>query len=85
MFGTGIIGSILPLYAKAFDVSYSAVGLVISAFGLARILLDLTAGGRADRWRRRPLLLMGITIFSITGVIVAFAPNLYYPVRVCFI
>lgn len=85
MLGTGIVGPILPLYAKAFGVSYSVVGLVISAFGFARILLDVPAGTLADRWGRRPLLLLGIAIFSATGVIAAFAPNIYYLILARFV
>lgn len=85
MLGTGIIGPILPLYAKAFGVSYAVVGMMISAFGLARILMDLPAGTLADCWGRRPLLLIGMAVFSTTGLIAAFAPNIYFLVLARFI
>lgn len=85
MLGTGIVGPILPLYAKAFGVSYAAVGTVISAFGLARILIDVPAGTLADRWGRRPLLLIGMAVFSTTGLIAAFAPNIQFLILSRFI
>lgn len=85
MLGAGIVGPILPLYAKAFGVSYAAVGMMISAFGLARILVDVPAGTLADRWGRRPLLLIGMAVFSTTGVIAAFAPNIHFLILARFI
>ena len=50
MLGQGVIGPVLPLYAKDFGVSAAMVGASISVFGLARILINLPAGMLSDRF-----------------------------------
>jgi multidrug resistance protein len=77
MLGVGIVGPILPLYAESFRVSYSVVGLVVGAFGIARIFFDIPAGSLGDRFGRRPFVILGLFIFSATGLIAAFAGSIY--------
>ena len=38
MAGQGVVGPVLPLYARNFNVSAAVVGLTFTAFGLARLL-----------------------------------------------
>jgi len=78
MLGVGIVGPILPLYAAAFTVSYSLVGMVISSFGLARAFVDVPAGWLTDRWGRKPLILIGMAIFGVAALLAAFAGNIYH-------
>lgn len=65
MLGFGIVGPILPQYVLTFNVSYTLAGLVISAFPLARILVNFPAGILADRIGRRRPLLLGISIVTL--------------------
>eukprot|EP00873_Tetraselmis_striata_P024724 jgi/Tetstr1/444988/TSEL_032797.t1 len=53
------LGPVLPIFAKEFDVSMAAVGTTVSAFAIARLLLNLPSGIVADRIGRRPLLVIG--------------------------
>ena len=63
--GFGAMVPSLPLYAKSFGVSASAIGLAVAAYGLARFLAVLPGGQLADRWGRRPVLAIGGIISAV--------------------
>jgi DHA1 family multidrug resistance protein-like MFS transporter len=75
MLGVGIISPILPLYAVTFGVSYSLVGIVVSIFGLTRMLTDMPAGLLVDKVGKRPLLLIGLCLFAVAAIIAVFAAS----------
>ncbi len=64
MAGQGIISPVLPLYAKALDVSTVMIGATVTAFGLARLVTNIPAGLFADRHGRRALLIGGPLIVA---------------------
>jgi MFS family permease len=57
--GFGSIVPTLPLYAKSFGVSASAIGMAIAVYGLARFVIAVPSGQLADRFGRRPTLALG--------------------------
>ena len=65
MAGQGVVGPVLPLYASNFGVSTSVVGLTLTVFALARLILNIPAGIIADRFGRRILLVGGPVLTSI--------------------
>ena len=77
MLGQGIIGPVLPLYAKDFNVSATMIGASISVFGLARILLNLPAGVLSDRFGRRLLLVAGPAITALGSFLSAAAGDIW--------
>ncbi|HEX7097640.1 MAG TPA: MFS transporter [Acidimicrobiia bacterium] len=68
MTGQGILGPVLPVFARRFGVSVAAVGVVVAAFGLARLLLNVPLGWLSDRWGRRFLLVGGPLVVSVSMV-----------------
>lgn len=44
MLGIGMVSPVLPQYASAFGVNITMVGLIITAFGIARIILIFLLG-----------------------------------------
>ena len=76
MLGQGITGPTLPLFAKTFGVSTAAVGLTLSVFAGARMLVNLPSGIAADRWGRRFLLVGGPLLAGVGGLLSATATNL---------
>ena len=77
MLGQGVIGPVLPLYAKDFGVSAAMVGATISVFGLARMLLNLPAGILSDRFGRRLLLVGGPAITALGSLLSAAAGDIW--------
>ena len=65
MAGQGLVGPVLPLYARDFGVSATVVGLTLTVFALARLILNVPAGLIADRFGRRILLVGGPILTSI--------------------
>jgi len=65
MAGQGVVGPVLPLYARNFGVSATMVGLTLTVFALARLILNIPAGLIADRFGRRILLIGGPILTSI--------------------
>lgn len=65
MAGQGVVAPVLPLYAAEFGVGATMVGLTLTVFALARLILNIPAGMAADRFGRRILLVGGPIVTSI--------------------
>ncbi len=76
MLGVGLANPIVPLFAESFRVSYTLVGFAVGAYGLARLVFEIPAGSWADRFGRRPLLNIGLLMFTISGIIAYFAGDI---------
>ncbi len=67
--GFGFVSPILPKFVGELGVSPARigtlVGLAITAYGIARVSMDLPAGKLAQRWGRRPALILGPALMSI--------------------
>lgn len=57
--GFGALIPVLPLYAQAFGVAASAIGITIAIYGLARMLSAMPAGRLADLLGRRRSMAIG--------------------------
>jgi len=66
MMGMSLSSSFLPLLANELDPSGVLVGLVVSAWFLSRIFIELPAGIISDRVGRRRLLVTGLGL-SLVG------------------
>jgi MFS family permease len=77
MMGFGMIAPVIPLYGRTFDVSSTMIGLLVTSFGLARLVSNIPAGRLADRIGRRKLLIVGPLISSL-GAFLAFLANDYW-------
>ncbi|MEX2446595.1 MAG: MFS transporter [Dehalococcoidia bacterium] len=65
MMGQGVIAPVLPLFRDQFDATSAQIGLTLTSFGLARVLLNVPMGIVADRYGRRVLLLSGPAIAAV--------------------
>lgn len=65
MAGQGVVVPILPLYAAEFGVGAAVIGLTLSFFALARLILNVPSGILADRRGRRVLLVGGPLVTAV--------------------
>ncbi|MEM7339445.1 MAG: MFS transporter [Actinomycetota bacterium] len=77
MAGQGVVSPVLPFYARDFGVSTAVVGLTFTAFGLARLVLNVPAGLWADRAGRRVLLVGGPILTAIGMIGSGLAPSIW--------
>ena len=75
MMGISIIAPVLPSYALSFGVSLALVGLLISAFAVARVLLDIPAGIFSSRFGMKRFMLIGLGIIAVSSIAAGLATD----------
>lgn len=65
MAGQGVISPVLPLFAEDLGVGAAVIGLTLSFFALARLILNVPLGILSDRYGRRMLLVSGPLVTSL--------------------
>jgi len=65
----------LPATAQALDVSAGTVQLTITLYLIGLAIGQLVYGPVSDRFGRRPVLLVGLALFTLAGAASAAAPN----------
>jgi MFS family permease len=64
--GFGIIVPAIPLFARSFEVSNAAVGLIISLFALTRFASGLFSGKLVDKFGERTVFAVGVALVAIS-------------------
>lgn len=72
-----MLAPMLSLYGKSFGVAEWAVGLVITAFGVGRLVMDLPAGLIAEKFGRRFLVWAGPTLVGFASLGAALADDFH--------
>lgn len=75
MLGVGVVSPILPTYAESFGVSHTLMGIFMASFGVARLVMDLPSGQVSDRYGRKPMMMIGLAVFLLSGLVAGFAYN----------
>jgi len=76
MAGAGLVLPILPLFARSsFGVGYGAVGVLVSAYGLARLVFDLVAGAIVDRFGERVTAVCGLAVIALGSALTGMASS----------
>ncbi|OWU85163.1 multidrug MFS transporter [Oceanicola sp. 22II-s10i] len=66
----------LPRIASYFDAPYALVQLAIAGYMAANAVLQIFIGPLADKFGRRPVLLIGLAIFCLATLGCLFAPTI---------
>src|SRR5689334_5077563 len=74
MVGLSMVSPILPLYGRTFAVNGVLIGLIVSAYPIARLFTNTPAGRLADRFGRGPLLLAGMSFTVASSIVCGLAP-----------
>jgi MFS family permease len=69
--GTSLMSPILDLLIDPFGASTANIGLMMSVFSAPAIVLVPVGGVLADRYGRRPVLIIGLILFGIGGSAIA--------------
>jgi MFS family permease len=73
--GFGIIAPTIPLFANSFGVNNAQVGLIISAFALARFASGLFSGKLVDKFGERIVYTAGVGFVAVTAFAAALAQS----------
>jgi multidrug resistance protein len=76
MVGLTMVIPLLPYYATDFGADATMVGVLISAFAVAQLLVAPSWGRFSDRYGRRPAILAGLLLTSVAYLLFAFAGSL---------
>ncbi len=76
MVGLTMIIPLLPFYAEAFGASGLVVGILISAFSVAQLVVAPVWGRFSDRYGRRPAILAGLLLTGGSYVLFAYAGSI---------
>ncbi len=77
MAGQGVVAPILPSFAQSFGVSTFMIGLTLTSFALARMVLNVPLGLLSDRRGRRVLLVGGPIVTAVGMFGSGFAPDIW--------
>jgi len=77
MVGLAMIVPILPFYATNFGASAAVVGLLISSFSIAQLLVAPVWGRFSDRYGRRPAILACLLVTAVAYVLFGFAGSVW--------
>ncbi len=65
MIGSGMMVPVLSLYAATFGVTSTLVGMLMTVFGIGRLLSNYPGGFLSQRLGRRPVLIAGAFVIGI--------------------
>lgn len=67
----------LPEIGKYFSTNEFLVGLTLTIFFLMFAVSMIIFGPLSDKYGRKPILILGTTIYTIASIICIFSPNIY--------
>lgn len=78
MLGLFMILPVLSLFAEQLEGStHTLIGLAMSIYGLPQVILQIPFGLLSDRFGRKKIILIGLSLFFIGSVIAAFSTTIY--------
>jgi MFS family permease len=78
MFGLFMVLPVLVIFANDYEgASATLVGIAIGAYGLTQALLQLPFGMWSDRIGRKPVILIGLIIFTLGSALAASADSIW--------
>ena len=65
----------IPAMAASFDVSTGEIQITLASLNLGAAIGQIVYGPLADRFGRRPVIIVAMSVFSLTGFATVIAPN----------
>jgi MFS family permease len=67
--GFGMVGPVRVLYAQAHGASLEIIGAMASSYLIANFLFQYPGGWLADRWGRKPVMIIGLALQAILSLV----------------
>ena len=78
MIGSGMMVPVLSLYAATFGVTSTLVGMLMTVFGIGRLVSNYPGGWLSQRLGRRPLLIAGAVFIGVGCIGAALTDDFYW-------
>lgn len=78
MIGSGMMVPVLSLYAASFGVTSTLVGMLMTIFGVGRLVSNYPSGFLSQHLGRRPLLIAGAVVIGVGCVGAAITDDFYH-------
>ena len=77
MMGLFMVMPVLAVAAMDYpDYSPLLVGLAVGGYGLTQAALQIPMGMMSDKWGRKPVILLGLSVFAIGSFVAAYADSM---------
>ncbi|CEG22741.1 Tetracycline resistance protein, class B [Planococcus massiliensis] len=73
--GIGLVIPVTPTIMNELNISGTVVGYMVSAFALAQLIMSPIAGKWVDKFGRKPMIIIGLLIFSISELLFGIGKN----------
>jgi len=70
-----LVTPLLPAIRSGLGVSLASIGTFVSAYGMARLIVDLPSGMLVSRVGPRSIALVGVSLNCVASVVAVFAPS----------
>lgn len=80
MLGMFLILPVFALYAETLPggENHTLIGLALGMYGLTQAALMIPFGMASDRFGRKPVIIVGLVIFTLGSFLSAWAPDIYW-------
>lgn len=75
MLGMFLVLPVLALHAHSMSQDMRMVGLAMAMYGLTQALLQLPLGVLSDKWGRKKVIYLGMSVFALGSFMAAFAQS----------
>ncbi|WP_338519789.1 MFS transporter [Alteromonas gracilis] len=77
MMGLFMVMPVLAVAAMNYpDYSPLLVGLAVGGYGLTQAALQIPMGMMSDKWGRKPVILLGLSVFAVGSFVAAYADSM---------
>lgn len=79
MLGLFMVMPVLAVAATKYsDYSVMLVGVAIGGYGLTQAALQIPMGMLSDKWGRKPVILLGLSVFAAGSIMAAMADSMWW-------
>ena len=65
--GNGMVWSVIAVYGQSMGATAAVVGLMVSSYGGARLLVNFPAGYASEKWGRRRMMSLGCVLLTLAS------------------